>query len=212
MVTKYAGSYCDIPMQKSALPGQSVIWEWAQKPHGPPQRPKKRGPKANDLLTQHYSDGVELAPFSVTMMYDLVPMLEGKASGVAVRSPEPMKSYAMSPPPAAGKSMMKTITAPEKEMSRKDEIVIDKKTTPRSPGTPNSQAGLLTAREWNDLDNWATYWADLLTDGEINAPQTTYDFFPRHRYTVLLTNTNDFDGLSPNSNLLPQSGGQLCDA
>lgn len=95
MVTKSAASYCDVQMQKSALPGQSVTWEWAQKPHGTTEKTRTKSERSADA--KHYADGVELAPFSVTMMDDLVPMLEGKASGVAVRSPEPMKSYDMSP-------------------------------------------------------------------------------------------------------------------
>lgn len=61
---------------------------------------------------------------------------------------------------------------------------------PGHPGTPAGQpkprAGLLTAGEWNDLHNWNNHWLDLLRDGEIDAHQKTYKFFPRHRYSVLL--------------------------
>ena len=62
-------------------------------------------------------------------------------------------------------------------------------------GTPDQaapRAGLLTAGEWNDLHNWNRHWVDLLADAETDAFQITYGFFPRHRYTVMLTNENDF--------------------
>ncbi len=68
------------------------------------------------------------------------------------------------------------------------------KTIPGGPTstTPNPRAGLLTAGEWNDLHNWNRHWVDLLTDGEISAYQKTYQCFPSRRYTVLLSNANDF--------------------
>jgi hypothetical protein len=66
-------------------------------------------------------------------------------------------------------------------------------TTPKpAPAQPAPKAGLLTAGEWNDLDNWAKHWTDLLTDGEIDAHQTMYGFYPRHRYSVLLQNKEGF--------------------
>ena len=53
---------------------------------------------------------------------------------------------------------------------------------------PTPRAGLLTAGEWNDLHNWNKHWLDLLADGEIADHQKTYGFYPKHRYTVLLSN------------------------
>ncbi len=61
---------------------------------------------------------------------------------------------------------------------------------PTEPAKP--RAGLLTAGEWNDLHNWNRHWLDLLSDGEIESHQKTYGFTPRHRYTVMLTNEQDF--------------------
>jgi len=61
-----------------------------------------------------------------------------------------------------------------------------------TPTQPAPRAGLLTAGEWNDLHNWNRHWVDLLADGETDAFQKTYGFYPRQRYTVLLTNKNDF--------------------
>ena len=57
---------------------------------------------------------------------------------------------------------------------------------------PAPRAGLLTAGEWNDLHNWNRHWLDLIKDGEIDAYQKMYGFYPKHRYAVLLTNDNDF--------------------
>ncbi|MBC7773882.1 MAG: carboxypeptidase regulatory-like domain-containing protein [Phycisphaerae bacterium] len=61
-----------------------------------------------------------------------------------------------------------------------------------TPAQPAPRAGLLTAGEWNDLHNWNRHWVDLLTDGEIDSYQKMYGFYPRQRYTVMLTNENDF--------------------
>lgn len=63
---------------------------------------------------------------------------------------------------------------------------------PGVPSQPTPRAGLLTAGEWNDLHNWNKHWVDLLADGEIDAFQKQYQFFPKQRYTVLLTNENNF--------------------
>ncbi|MBP6825808.1 MAG: carboxypeptidase regulatory-like domain-containing protein [Saprospiraceae bacterium] len=65
-------------------------------------------------------------------------------------------------------------------------------TAPPPPGEPAPRAGLLTAGEWNDLHNWNRHWLDLLTDGEIDAHENMYGFFPKQRYPVLLTNEQDF--------------------
>jgi hypothetical protein len=58
--------------------------------------------------------------------------------------------------------------------------------------SPAPRAGLLTAGEWNDLHNWNKHWLDLLGDGEIDEYQKTYGFYPKYRYTVLLSNDHDF--------------------
>lgn len=63
---------------------------------------------------------------------------------------------------------------------------------PTDPGPTQPRAGLLTAGEWNDLHNWNRHWLDLLNDGEIESHQKTYGFTPHYRYTVMLTNEQDF--------------------
>jgi hypothetical protein len=60
--------------------------------------------------------------------------------------------------------------------------------SPGIPSAPSRRAGLLTAGEWNDLHNWNTHWAELLADGETDAYQTLYKFYPKNRYAVLLQN------------------------
>lgn len=70
----------------------------------------------------------------------------------------------------------------------------DKASAPPPPPTEPAKprVGLLTAGEWNDLHNWNRHWLDLLSDGEIEVHQKTYGFTPRFRYTVMLTNEQDF--------------------
>lgn len=88
---------------------------------------------------------------------------------------------------------VRTVFSPE-TYEEKVEIIGDETVVP-PPGRPTQpapRAGLLTAGEWNDLHNWNRHWTDLLTDGEIEHYQTMYGFFPKNRYTVLLTNEQDF--------------------
>ena len=75
-----------------------------------------------------------------------------------------------------------------------DEIIVSDKeaSVTTSPGSPAPRAGLLTAGEWNDLQNWNRHWVDILADGETDPYQKMYGFYPRQRYTIMLTNENDF--------------------
>lgn len=102
-----------------------------------------------------------------------------------------------SPPASDFDNPMKLAYKPtETEISREEAIEIaDKEVVVPPPGGPSQpalRAGLLTAGEWNDLHNWNNHWLDLLADGEIEAYQAMYGFFPKQRYTVLLTNEQDF--------------------
>jgi hypothetical protein len=85
------------------------------------------------------------------------------------------------------------------------------KTIPGGPAstTPNPRAGLLTAGEWNDLHNWNRHWVDLLTDGEISAFEKMYQCYPSQRYTVLLTNAEDFPVADAYVKLTTTSGEML---
>ncbi len=57
---------------------------------------------------------------------------------------------------------------------------------------PAPRAGLLTAGEWNDLHNWNRHWLDILADGETDSYQLMYQFYPKQRYAILVTNDNGF--------------------
>jgi Carboxypeptidase regulatory-like domain/Secretion system C-terminal sorting domain len=79
---------------------------------------------------------------------------------------------------------------------------------PGTPKNPAPRAGLLTAGEWNDLHNWSRHWLDLLHDGEVDAHQKQYGIFPKHRYTVLLTNEHDYP-LTDAPVTLKTAGGEI---
>lgn len=73
-------------------------------------------------------------------------------------------------------------------------------------GAPAPRAGLLTGGEWNDLHNWAKHWTDLMADGEIEGHMETYHFYPKHRYSVLLENENQFPAVDAEVRLVAPSG------
>ena len=105
-------------------------------------------------------------------------------------------AVAAEPPPSLDFDMKRVSKETELIITR-DEVasVSDDKVVmppPGGPTQPTPRAGLLTAGEWNDLHNWNQHWTDLLADGETDAYQKMYGFFPKYRYTVLLTNEQDF--------------------
>lgn len=119
----------------------------------------------------------------------------GAAPSVASRHKERSKSAESERTPAA--MAPKPVLMDIKEFSA--ESAYEEKGRPaeeipgiRVPGQPAPRAGLLTAGEWNDLHNWNRHWVDLLADGETDAFQKMYGFFPRQRFTVMLTNEHGF--------------------
>ena len=57
----------------------------------------------------------------------------------------------------------------------------------------NSQtqsAGVLTAAEWDDLENWG-FWTDLLTQSNNAALETKWGFFTNNRFALVLTNSDN---------------------
>ena len=56
------------------------------------------------------------------------------------------------------------------------------------------QAGLVTAGEWNDLNNWEK-WAELLKKDEFKNMNTFWGVHTEHRYPVFVTNEN-YDPIS----------------
>lgn len=49
------------------------------------------------------------------------------------------------------------------------------------------EAGLVTAAEWNDLDNW-TFWAELLKTEEFSNKPDLWNFYNLNRISVVITN------------------------
>lgn len=52
-------------------------------------------------------------------------------------------------------------------------------------GQQQAQAGLVTAAEWNDLDNWS-FWNNLIQDSMYQAYPPYWKFYPAHRIGILL--------------------------
>lgn len=99
-----------------------------------------------------------------------------------------------SPKPALTDGMTKRMEVVFEPETYEEKIILvdDESPTPGTIAEPAPRAGLLTAGEWNDLHNWNGHWLDLLADGETDAYQNMYGFHPRQRYTVMLTNVQDF--------------------
>lgn len=51
----------------------------------------------------------------------------------------------------------------------------------------NSKAGVITAAEWNDLQNWP-FWLDLIEKSDNNKQQSKWGFYTKNRFSVTLTN------------------------
>lgn len=49
------------------------------------------------------------------------------------------------------------------------------------------QAGLITAGEWNDLDNWG-FWSDLLNSEDYSEMPSHWDFYTNNRLSVVTVN------------------------
>jgi hypothetical protein len=127
-----------------------------------------------------FVDGMEVAPAGGE---DEI-LMDIEAGSVKMPA-EPAKSV---PPGTYDFDMSKSMDASGRIGEKMELRTREAEASKIAPATPQPRAGLLTAGEWNDLDNWAKHWTDLLSDGEIDGYQNTYQFFPRHRYTVLLQN------------------------
>jgi hypothetical protein len=53
----------------------------------------------------------------------------------------------------------------------------------------NSQSGLITAGEWNDLDNWQ-FWKDLINGQEYSDKSDYWSFYTNNRISILLKNNS----------------------
>lgn len=59
-------------------------------------------------------------------------------------------------------------------------------TSEGSGGTNGGEAGLVTAAEWNDLDNW-TFWSDLLATEVFSNKPDLWNFYNLNRIAVVIT-------------------------
>jgi len=59
--------------------------------------------------------------------------------------------------------------------------------TSTSGGNFQGQPGLITAGEWNDLDNWS-FWTDLLSKQEYSQMPSYWDFYTNNRFSIVVKN------------------------
>ena len=57
-------------------------------------------------------------------------------------------------------------------------------------GSNNRKSGLLTAGEWNDLDNWK-FWTDLLNENNYSGKMDYWKFFPKNLLAVRVVDGNN---------------------
>jgi len=55
---------------------------------------------------------------------------------------------------------------------------------------PEEEAGLVTAGEWNDLENW-DYWKELNNKAEFSDKEPYWDFYTNNRVSVLIKNNGN---------------------
>ena len=110
----------------------------------------------------------------------------------------------------AAPAEMKSITYDRETVETDD--ALRREPMPGAPTQPTPRAGLLTAGEWNDLHNWNKHWVDLLADGETDAYQKQYRFFPKNRYSVLIQNEQNLPVSDAAVHLLDKSGKTVWEA
>lgn len=69
---------------------------------------------------------------------------------------------------------------------------------------PNAKAGLLTAGEVNDYSKW-NLWNDI-TAGDLKKHTTTWNILPQNRYTVQVSNENNFPIVNAEVKLVDKKG------
>ena len=58
-----------------------------------------------------------------------------------------------------------------------------------SDGPQTTNSGVITAAEWNDLQNW-TFWNDVLNKNGNSKMQSTWGFYTNNRFSVKLSSTD----------------------
>lgn len=121
-------------------------------------------------------------------------MMKGLASsGKTVLSERRGKSKAKV---SASRGVMKLMASKETAVSdgfdlSKSVVVRDEvsKFKRRTEESNNRTSGLLTAGEWNDLENWK-FWADLLNDNEFYSKTDYWLFYPKNLVAVQIVDKN----------------------
>ncbi|SIO32751.1 VWA domain-containing protein [Fibrobacter sp. UWB11] len=122
----------------------------------------------------------------------LAGLLGGSASGIKTskaKTGRSLKSYDMSvsrDEPSSRKSKVRVSERHERVVERDDEPTYRRR---RSGRNESRRAGLLTAGEWNDLDNWK-FWTNLLDDDDFSGKTDYWDFFPKNLVVVKVVDGN----------------------
>lgn len=122
----------------------------------------------------------------------LAGLLGGSASGIKTskaKTGRSLKSYDMSvsrDEPSSRKSKVRVSERHERVVERDDESSYRRR---RSGRNESRRAGLLTAGEWNDLDNWK-FWTNLLDDDDFSGKTDYWDFFPKNLVVVRVVDGN----------------------
>ncbi len=140
------------------------------------------------------------------------PAVEGSVDEVAPAELATLDEVRVASTTATPKALTKAPPPMGRAEAGKREVVVKDSDAPAPASDPAPRAGLLTAGEWNDLHNWNRHWTDMLADGETDAFQKTYACFPRHRYTLLLTNVQDVPLADVPVQLLSSGGDLLWEA
>ncbi len=56
-------------------------------------------------------------------------------------------------------------------------------------GQSGGEAGLITAGEWNDIDNWS-FWNELLNGQDYSGKPSYWDFYTNNRISILVSSNN----------------------
>ena len=88
--------------------------------------------------------------------------------------------------PSLKKSKVRVSERYERVVERDDEPTYRRK---RSGRNESRKAGLLTAGEWNDLDNWR-FWTNLLDDEDYSGKPDYWKFYPKNLVVVKVVDGN----------------------
>lgn len=90
-----------------------------------------------------------------------------------------------------GVSLLATSCGTESESDRLGDAALDgRESSEATGGGQNGPSGLITAGEWNDLDNWQ-FWVELISKEDYATMPEHWDFYNKSRVSILLANNNE---------------------